>query len=86
MTAMHRLQGLLLCGTLAAFFGIAQAQSGDTDATTTMDDAAVAADQKAEAAADAQAKEIKDAAESEMEDVRGPSMQEEMTGGDEHSD
>jgi hypothetical protein len=76
MIPLTRIQGLLLCGALAAFVGAAQAQTMPENAVTKMDEAAEAEAKKAEAVAEEQAEKMKEAAEVEKEDVQGKPMQE----------
>jgi hypothetical protein len=83
MIAMNRLQGLLLCGALTAFVGIAQAQTMPEDATTRMDEAAEAEAKKAEAVAEEQARKMQEAADIEKADVRGEPMEEVEVSGEE---
>jgi hypothetical protein len=75
MTTLTRIQGLLLCGTLAALVGTAQAQTMPENAVTKMDEAAEAEAKKAEAVAEEQAEKMKEATEVEMEDVQGKPME-----------
>jgi hypothetical protein len=93
MTAMNRLQGLLLCGALAAFIGVAQAQTEPMDTTTADDQSAMTADEQAEALekkkeaeAMGEMKTNKQEETTQEEEVRGQSVHDEEVQGVEISD
>jgi hypothetical protein len=73
---MNRLKALLFCGALAAFVGLAQAQTMPEDPVIKMDEAAEAEARAAEAKAEAKAERLREEAEMEKEEVRGAPMPE----------
>lgn len=80
MNITNRCQALLLCGTLAAFIGAAQAGSPE-DAVTKMDEAAEAEAKKAEEVMQSKVEKMEKDAEIDKSWTRGEPMQEAEIGG-----